>query len=151
MQIKLLAVVAAIVALMPVAQAQTMIEYSSVATHSSSAALGGLSKLSTATGKHATDHYGTTKGRVWQEKNARLKDENPSKPAPPAVFILSNGERVESADYFATTDSLRVNQHGQQRTIPMSELNRSATVAANRERGVELRLPDNKAQITISF
>jgi hypothetical protein len=50
-----------------------------------------------------------------------------------------------------TTDSLQLEQNGKQRTIPLSSLNTSATVAANRERGVNMKIPDNKGQITISF
>jgi len=132
-----------------VALSQTMVEYSTLSTHSSGALA--TSRLSAHAGKYTSDRYGTTKGRVWQEKDARVKDENPSKPAPPAVFILTNGERLESANYVMTTDALRITQQGQQRTISMAELNRSATVAANRERGIDLKFPDNKAQISISF
>src|SRR5579863_7275298 len=133
MKMKLLTVVAVIVALVPVAQAQSMVEYSTLSTHSAGALA--APNLSSHTSRRHGDANGTTKGSVWQEKNARVKDQAPSKPTPPAVFVLSNGERVESADYFLTADSLRVDQNGSQRTIPMSALNRSATVAANRERG----------------
>lgn len=149
MKMKLLTVVAAIVALMPVAHAQSMVEYSTLSTHSAGALA--APSLSSHTSRHHADPLGTTKGSVWQEKNARVKDQSPSKPTPPAVFVLSSGERVESTEYFMTTDSLRVDQNGSQRTIPMSALNRSATVAANRERGIELQLPDGKSQITLSF
>lgn len=149
MKTKLLTVIAAIVALMPVAQAQSMVEYSTLSTHSAGALA--APNLSSHTSRRHGDPYGTTKGSVWQEKNARVKDLSPAKPTPPAVFILSNGERVESTGYFMTADSLRVDQNGGQRTIPMSALNRNATVAANRERGIELQLPDGKSQITLSF
>lgn len=149
MKTKLLTVLASILALAPVAPAQNMVEYSTLSTHSAGALA--APTLSPRTSKHHTDAYGTTKGSVWQEKNARVKDQAPSKPTPPAVFILSNGERLESSDYFLTADSLRVTQNGSQRTIPMSSLNRNATVAANRDRGVNLQLPDGKSQITLSF
>jgi hypothetical protein len=142
-------VFAAAVGLATVAQAQTMVEYSTLSTHSGQALAAPTSSAHTS--RHHADPYGTTKGNVWQEKNARAKDAAPSKPTPPAVFILSNGERLESTAYVMTSDSLRVNQHGSQRTIPMSALNRNATMAANRERGVNLELPANKAQITLSF
>ncbi len=150
MQSKMLVVVlAATVGLVTVAQAQTMVEYSTLSTHSVRALAAPTSSAHSS--RRHTDPYGTTKGNVWQEKNARAKDEAPSKPTPPAVFILSNGERLEATDYVLTADSLRVNQKGSQRTIPMSALNRNATVDANRQRGVDLRLPDGKSQMTLSF
>jgi len=151
MQSKVLVVLfAATVGLVTAAQAQTMVEYSTLSTHSGRA-LAAPTSSPHSSRHHADAAYGTTKGRVWQEKDARLKDLSPSQPTPPAVFVLANGERLEAADYVLTADSLRVNQKGSQRTIPMSALDRNATVAANRQRGVELRLPDGKSQITLSF
>ena len=38
-----------------------------------------------------------------------------------------------------------------QRTIPLSAVNLSETVAANRERGIDLKIPKNKAEITLGF
>lgn len=136
----------------PFIHAQTMVEYSSVSTHSAGAIASAPSALSSRSAGHkALDHYGTTKGQVWQEKNARLKDANPSPPAPPAVFILNSGERLESSDYVLTPDTLHITQHGTGRAIAMSQLNRNATLAANHERGLDLKLPDNKGQMTLSF
>jgi len=126
--------------------AQTMVEYSSISTHSAGA-LGARHTRGHKTG----DHYGTTKGQVWQEKDARLKDANPSPPAPPAVFVLNSGERLEAAEYVLTPDTLRVTQHDQERSIPMAELNRTATLAANQQRGLALKLPDSKGQMMLSF
>jgi hypothetical protein len=73
------------------------------------------------------------------------------KPALPAVFILSNGERIESSKYVLTVDSLQVEQSGRQRTIPMSTVDLNATLAANRERGIDLQIPTGKSQIMVSF
>jgi hypothetical protein len=39
-------------------------------------------------------------------------------PTPPAVFILFNGERLETNHYLLNNNSLRVQQGGTQRTIP---------------------------------
>jgi len=131
----------------PAATAQSMVEYSNLAVHSAKPLAAPLPV------PHAkkVDAYGVTRGQVWQEKNARVKDQNPARPSPPAVFILASGEHVESADYVMTKDTLRVVQKGSERTIPMSAVNVSATVAANRQRGIELKVPDNKAQMTLSF
>ena len=71
-------------------------------------------------------------------------------PAPPVVFILSSGERLESSHYLLSTDSLQVQQGETQRTIPLSDLNVDATIAANRARGVDLKIP-SKNQVMLGF
>ncbi len=71
-------------------------------------------------------------------------------PAPPAVFILSSGEKLESSHYLVSSDSVQVEQGGTQRTIPLSALNVDATVAANRARGIDLKIPA-KGQIMLGF
>jgi hypothetical protein len=70
---------------------------------------------------------------------------------PPAVFILSNGDRLESSNYLLTTSSLRVQQGEAQRTIPLNAVNLDATIAANHERGVDLKIPKSKSEIVLSF
>lgn len=74
-----------------------------------------------------------------------------SKPLPSAVFILENGERLESRLYMLTHDNLYVTIDHHQRTIPFDKLNISATTAANRERGIDLRIPSDRNQISLSF
>ncbi|HZP24991.1 MAG TPA: hypothetical protein VFB04_16220 [Terriglobales bacterium] len=148
MKATLLALLTIALGLVPAAYSQSMVEYSNLAVHAAKPLAAPLPVIH---GKKVADPYGTTKGPMWQEKNARVKDQNPAPPAPPAVFILSSGERLESADYVMTKDTLRVVQNGTERTIPMSTLNVNATVAANRQRGVQLKIPDNKAQMTLSF
>ena len=74
----------------------------------------------------------------------------PAKPAPPAVFILSSGERLESSHYLVSSESVQVEQGDTQRTIPISALNVDATVAANRARGIDLKIP-GKGQIMLGF
>jgi len=73
-----------------------------------------------------------------------------AKPTPPAVFILSSGERLESSHYLLSSDSVQVEQGETQRTIPISTLNVDATVAANRARGINLKIP-SKGQIMLGF
>lgn len=71
-------------------------------------------------------------------------------PTPPAVFILSTGERLESTHYLVTSDSVQVEVGDKQRTIPLSALNVDATVSANRARGIDLKIPA-KGQIMLGF
>jgi hypothetical protein len=68
-----------------------------------------------------------------------------------AVFILANGDRLESLRYFLTVNSLRVQQGQTERTIPLSAVNLNATIAANRERGIDLNIPKDRTQITLGF
>ncbi|PSH04302.1 MAG: hypothetical protein CXZ00_08050 [Acidobacteria bacterium] len=68
-----------------------------------------------------------------------------------AVFILRDGQRLEAASYMLTSNSLRVTVDREQRVIPISELDLNATVAANRERGIQLRIPAAPNEISLSF
>jgi hypothetical protein len=40
---------------------------------------------------------------------------------------------------------------GQQRTIALSELDMKATVAVNRERGVDLKIPKRRSEVVVAF
>jgi len=73
------------------------------------------------------------------------------KPLPPATFILTNGERLESRRYLLTHDNLYLTMDRGQRTIPLATLNIDATVAADRERGIELRIPAGQGEISLGF
>jgi hypothetical protein len=68
-----------------------------------------------------------------------------------AVFILSNGDRLESLRYFLTVNSLSVQQGRMERTIPLSAVNVDATIAANRARGIDLNIPRDRTQISLGF
>jgi len=152
MKFKFVAVIAATVGLVPAIPAQTMVEYSTLSTQTAKS-------LSTPTGathivppKTAAKSTGTTNGvAIWEEKNARGREQPLAKPAPPTVFILSNGDRLEAYNYLLTFDSLRVEQSGMQRTIPLTKVNLDATLAANHQRGIDLRIPANKSQIMLGF
>jgi hypothetical protein len=68
------------------------------------------------------------------------------------VFILASGERIESRHYLFSVDSLQLEQQdGRPRSIPLSAINLPATLTANRERGIDLRIPQHKGEITVSF
>lgn len=159
MKVRLLTLITAVLVLAFNAYSQTAIEYGAIATSASkvlaapkTAPIAPHAVPEVASQKPSGAYVGGKNGvKVWQEKGAHAKDMAPSKPVPAAVFILSNGERLESGDYVMTNDSLRLDQKGTQRTIPLSSLNVNATVAANRERGLDLKIPSNKGQMTISF
>jgi len=79
------------------------------------------------------------------------KDAAPSKPDQPTLFVFANGKQLEARRYTLTPDSLRVEIDRQQRTIPLGELNLEATIAANRERGIDLKVPTDGSQIFLGF
>lgn len=100
----------------------------------------------------------------------RVREESPPKPLPPAqvinipsagsslarslpptVFILSNGEKLESDRYVLTANSLSVNVHRSLRTIPLEMLDIDATLAANHDRGIELRVPNDRNEVSLRF
>jgi len=140
--------VAAVLALCPVVSSQNLTEYSTLSTSRAVSA----SHLSTdkATTKIA-DATGSSKGVVSPAKGAQSNSRQASRPIPPTVFIFTNGDRLESSHYVVTVDSLRLQQDGKQRTIPLSALNLNSTIAANRERGIDLKIPKNKTEIMLGF
>ena len=74
-----------------------------------------------------------------------------AKPLPPAIFILASGERREASRFVLTSNNLSVNVNRRQRTIPIDQLDLDATLAANHERGIELRVPSDHNEISLSF
>ena len=74
-------------------------------------------------------------------------------PAPQqsAVFVLKDGTRLEPQRYLVTADNAYLTTDRRQRTIPLSQLDVDATVKANRERGIELRIPVDRNEISLSF
>lgn len=70
---------------------------------------------------------------------------------PPTVFILSNGERLETRRFVLSASALSVSIDRQQRTVPLDTLDLKATLAANRERGIDLRIPNDRNEISLSF
>jgi hypothetical protein len=74
-----------------------------------------------------------------------------SAPLPPAMFILTNGERIEARQYLVTYDQVQLVVDRQPRTIPLSMLDMNATLAANRQRGIDLRIPSGQHEISLGF
>jgi hypothetical protein len=74
-----------------------------------------------------------------------------SAPPPPALFILANGERIETRQYLVTYDQVQLTVDRQARTIPLSMLDMNATLAADRQRGIDLRIPAGRNEISLGF
>ena len=74
-----------------------------------------------------------------------------SKPLPPAMFILTSGERIEAQQYLLTYDRVQLTVDGQQLSIPSAMLDISATLDADRQRGIDLRIPAGQSEITLGF
>jgi hypothetical protein len=74
-----------------------------------------------------------------------------SKPLPSAIFILTNGERLQAQRYLLTHDNLYLTLGRQQRAIPLGMIDIVATVSANHARGIELRVPTDRNEISLSF
>jgi hypothetical protein len=75
----------------------------------------------------------------------------PARMLPLTVFILANGERLETRRYVLTASHLSVNIERRQRTVPLDMLDIDATIAANRERGIDLQIPTDRTEISLSF
>jgi hypothetical protein len=70
---------------------------------------------------------------------------------PPALFVLSNGERIETDRYMLSAKSLSVDVGRQTRTIPLTDVNLDATIAANHQRGLDLTIPRDSSSIVLGF
>lgn len=75
----------------------------------------------------------------------------PQKPRQKTIFILANGERLESDDYTIDANGIVATLDGKKRNLALNELNVNATKAANKERGIELTIPANRSEIVLSF
>lgn len=74
-----------------------------------------------------------------------------AKPRPLAEFILRNGDRLEARRYLLTYDRLSLTVDRRQRTVPLDTLDIDATVAVNRARGIDLRIPADRSEISVGF
>jgi hypothetical protein len=79
------------------------------------------------------------------------KDASAPKQLPPALFVLADGEKFESRRYVVSADSLRIQIGVRQRTIALSALDIDATIAANRERGIDLIIPQEPHSLFLGF
>ena len=74
-----------------------------------------------------------------------------AKSVAPTIFILINGERLESRRFLLSARNLSITVDGQHRTIPLEMVDLDATKAANRQRGIDLRIPADHNEIVLSF
>jgi hypothetical protein len=77
--------------------------------------------------------------------------DGPAKPQSPALFVLQNGQRIESTSYVVSNKSVTVDVGQQRRVIPLSEIDLNETVAVNRQRGLELAIPRDSSSLFLSF
>ena len=74
-----------------------------------------------------------------------------AKPPLPALFVLINGERLEAQRFVLTMSNLSVTIDRHERVIPLEGIDLDATAAANRGRGVNLLIPTDRNEISLSF
>jgi len=70
---------------------------------------------------------------------------------PPAIFILASGERLETRRFVLSASLLSASIDRQPRNVPLNMLDLQATIRANHERGIDLRIPDDRNEISLSF
>jgi hypothetical protein len=74
-----------------------------------------------------------------------------AKPRQPTVFVLKKGDKIEARRYTIQGGLLRLTVDGKERTIPVTDLDLKASTAANRERGISLKIPTNPNEIVMGF
>jgi thiol-disulfide isomerase/thioredoxin len=73
------------------------------------------------------------------------------KPNPTTILVFTNGERLEVDHYTIDSVVLHVAVGGQQRSVPLSALDIKTTIAVNHQRGIDLKLPQSRSELTIAF
>lgn len=68
-----------------------------------------------------------------------------------AVFVFTNGNRIECDDYLITKDAVFINKDGQKTRYPINTVDRAATKAANESRGVDIVFPKSKSEFNLDF
>ncbi len=74
-----------------------------------------------------------------------------AKPIPKTVFVFTNGDQLEADHYTMYSNFLHVTAEGQERSIPISALDVKKTIAANRQRGINLRIPTSGSEVFLAF
>jgi hypothetical protein len=64
---------------------------------------------------------------------------------------MANGDRLEAHRYMLTADYLDIEVGQQHRRVPVSQLNVPQTIAANHERGIEIKVPHDASEVTLGF
>ena len=87
-------------------------------------------------------------------RSTRARHAPPPKPAKPAqktIFVLASGERLESDQYTMEAGTLHVTVGDEQREIALSALDVNATLTLNRQRGIDLKIPQGRNEVSVSF
>ncbi len=129
--------------------AQDMVEYSHIAAKPPVSMQTLSNKTNAALEKTVTEKSASK--AAPQDRKVTPGPELTGKPTPPAVFILSNGTRLESSHYELSSQNLVIQEGSTEHTIPLTALDRNATVKENQKRGIDLKIPTNQSQITLSF
>jgi thiol-disulfide isomerase/thioredoxin len=74
-----------------------------------------------------------------------------AKVIPKTIFVFTNGEQLESDHYVLHATYLHVTADGQDRSIPLSAVDIQKTIAANRKRGINLKIPASGNEVFLSF
>lgn len=71
---------------------------------------------------------------------------------PPAIFVFTDGRRLESQNYTITDTMLTIKEPRRPAMqVPLNQLDLDATLAENRQRGLNLQLPESRSEILIGF
>lgn len=74
-----------------------------------------------------------------------------AKPIPKTIFVFTGGEQLEADHYTMYSNFLHVTAEGQERSIPISALDIKKTVAVNRERGINIKIPTSGSEVFLAF
>jgi len=74
-----------------------------------------------------------------------------AQPIPKTVFVFTDGEQLEAENYTLYSSFLHVTAEGQDRSIPISALDLKKTIAVNRERGINLKIPTSSNEVFLAF
>ena len=74
-----------------------------------------------------------------------------AKPIPKTVFVFTDGDQLEADHYTLYSNFLHVTAEGQDRSIPLNALDIKKTVAANHERGIDIKFPKSGSEMFLAF
>ncbi len=74
-----------------------------------------------------------------------------AKPIPKTVFVFADGDKMEADRYELHANFLHVSAEGQDRSIPLSALDIKKTIAINRERGINIKIPTTANEVFLAF
>jgi cytochrome c biogenesis protein CcmG, thiol:disulfide interchange protein DsbE len=73
------------------------------------------------------------------------------KPLPRTVFVLLNGEKLESEHYVIQSGFVDITVADQVRRVDLSQLDTKQTLALNHKNGVDLKIPASRNEVFIGF